>query len=158
MTIKELKEHCKNIVRQTEMWAYMRRVEPQGRIYEEHKLVLELLNQELCDSRVKNELKNELNELAKDAIGREEVIDILQYAWEANKDIQDGIVEIRELPSVPCIQGHCKDCKYFELDHWCEINGVPLICAHEICTKWCSGCQTRSDGYCHLFELKESEK
>ena len=35
-----------------------------------------------------------------DAISRETVIDTLQYAWEANKDIQESIVEIKALPSV----------------------------------------------------------
>ena len=43
-----------------------------------------------------------------DAISRETVIDTLQYAWEANKDIQESIVEIKALPSVnpqPCEDG-----------------------------------------------------
>ena len=44
----------------------------------------EMVEQEPCD----------------DAISRETVIDTLQYAWEANKDIQESIVEIKALPSV----------------------------------------------------------
>lgn len=46
--------------------------------------------------------------------------------------------------------GHCKDCKYFEYDNVAKVDGIPLIVAHEICTKW--GCKTKEDGYCFLFE------
>lgn len=42
----------------------------------------------------------------------------------------------------------CRDCKYFELDHIDECNGVPLITAHEICTFWGDGCKTRQDAFC----------
>lgn len=42
----------------------------------------------------------------------------------------------------------CKDCKYFELNHW---DGI-IITAHEICSKWGSGCKTDKDGYCFLGE------
>lgn len=53
--------------------------------------------------------------------------------------------------------GHCKDCKYFEYDSAVKVNGIPFIVAHEICSRWGDGCKTREDGYCFLFELKESE-
>lgn len=43
---------------------------------------------------------------------------------------------------------HCRDCKYFELDHIDEYNGVPVITAHEICTFWGGGCKTRQDAFC----------
>lgn len=42
----------------------------------------------------------------------------------------------------------CKDCKYFELNHFDCMNGIPLITAHEICMFWGGGCKTRQDGYC----------
>ena len=45
-------------------------------------------------------IKALLQEPCDDAISREAVIDTLQYAWEANKDIQESIVEIKALPSV----------------------------------------------------------
>jgi len=54
--------------------------------------------------------------------------------------------------------GHCKDCKYFEYDSVARVDGVPLIVAHEICSRWGDGCKTREDGYCFLFEPKESEE
>lgn len=49
----------------------------------------------------------------------------------------------------------CKDCKYFELDHWESVNEIPLIVAHEICTRWGDGCKTSQDGYCFMAERKE---
>ena len=49
----------------------------------------------------------------------------------------------------------CKDCKHFEYDSVAKVDGVPLIVAHEICSKWGNGCKTREDGYCFLFESKE---
>ena len=52
---------------------------------------------------------------------------------------------------------HCKDCKYFEYDSVAKVGGIPLIVAHEICSKWGDGCKTKEDGYCFLFEPRESE-
>lgn len=54
--------------------------------------------------------------------------------------------------------GHCKDCKYFEYDHVSTVDGIPLILAHEICSRWGDGCKTKEDGYCFLFEPQESEE
>ena len=48
----------------------------------------------------------------------------------------------------------CKDCKYFELDHFDRIDGIPLITAHEICTKWSGGSKTNKDGFCFMGERK----
>lgn len=54
--------------------------------------------------------------------------------------------------------GLCKDCKYFEYDSVGDVDGVPLIVAHEICKKWGDGCKSNENGYCFLFEPKtESE-
>ena len=53
--------------------------------------------------------------------------------------------------------GHCKDCKYFGYDSVAKVNGIPLIVAHEICSRWGDGCKTKEDGYCFLFEPQESE-
>ena len=55
-------------------------------------------------------------------------------------------------------KGHCKDCKYFEYDSVAKVDGIPLIVAHEICSRWGNGCKTREDGYCFLFEPQESEE
>ena len=49
----------------------------------------------------------------------------------------------------------CKDCRYFETDHWEKVNEIPLIVTHEICTRWGGGCKTAEDGYCFMAERKE---
>jgi hypothetical protein len=46
MTREELKEHCLKQVACCEEMAKLRGDEPHGRIYEEHKLILELLEEE----------------------------------------------------------------------------------------------------------------
>lgn len=46
MTREELKEHCLRQVESCEMWAKCKGEEPHGKIYEEHKLILELLEKE----------------------------------------------------------------------------------------------------------------
>lgn len=51
--------------------------------------------------------------------------------------------------------GHCKDCRYFEYDSVAKVDGIPLIVAHEICSRWGDGCKTKEDGYCFLFEPQE---
>ena len=50
----------------------------------------------------------------------------------------------------------CKDCKYFELDHFEKVEGfpVPIIVAHEICMKWSDGCRTSKDGWCFMGERR----
>ena len=51
----------------------------------------------------------------------------------------------------------CKDCKYFELDHFDRINGIPLITAHEVCTKWSGGSKTSKDGFCFMGERRNND-
>ena len=51
----------------------------------------------------------------------------------------------------------CCDCKYFDLDHFGNIDGMALIVAHNICTKWGRGCATTPDGFCHLGERREAD-
>ena len=50
---------------------------------------------------------------------------------------------------------HCKDCKYFEYDSVAKVDGIPLIVAHEICSRWGDGCKTKEEGYCFLYEPRE---
>lgn len=54
--------------------------------------------------------------------------------------------------------GHCKECKYLEYDRVVNVDGIPIIVAHEICKRWGDGCKTKEDGYCFLYEPKESEE
>lgn len=46
MTREELKAHCKKQIDMCEIWAIRKGEDPHGKIYEEHKLILELLEQE----------------------------------------------------------------------------------------------------------------
>lgn len=46
MTREELKEHCEKQIEMCEMWAISKGEKPSGKIYEEHNLILELLEQE----------------------------------------------------------------------------------------------------------------
>ena len=74
----------------------------------------------------------------------------------------DDVVKcIKGMPSVNPQEpktGHCKDCKYFEYDSLAKVDGISLIFAHENCKRWGDGCKTKEDGYCFLFEPKESER
>ena len=45
MTREELKRHCLKLIESCERWARLSGQEPYGKIYEEHKLILELLEQ-----------------------------------------------------------------------------------------------------------------
>ena len=100
-----------------------------------------------------------------DTISRQAAIDaieneqkkIMRSDWAIDQAKFSAMSEIRaliaDLPSVSTEKtGHCKDCKYFEYDSVAKVNGIPLIVAHEICSKWGDGCKTREDGYCFLFE------
>ena len=66
---------------------------------------------------------------------------------------------LREMPTVTPQQkiGRCKGCKYFEYNSVAKVDGIPLIVAHEICSRWGEGCKTKEDGYCFLFEPKMQE-
>lgn len=46
MTREELKAHCEKQMEMCEMWAISKGEKPSGKAYEEHKLILELLEQE----------------------------------------------------------------------------------------------------------------
>ena len=46
MTREELKAHCEKQIEMCEFWAIGKGEKPSGKIYEEHKLILELLEQE----------------------------------------------------------------------------------------------------------------
>ena len=62
MTREELKVHCEKQIENCEMWAKHKGEEPHGKVYEEHKLILELLEQEpsynSVNSLVESKLKN----------------------------------------------------------------------------------------------------
>ena len=91
MTREELKAHCKRQIEGREMWAKHRGEEPSGKVYEEHKFILELLEQESYDKYIKeidhlrkyiSKLETQIMEqqLCEDAISRQAVLD-QTYLW-----------------------------------------------------------------------------
>ncbi len=85
MTREELKVHCEKQIKECEMWAKHKEEEPSGKVYEEHKLILELLEQEPCE----------------DAISRQAVLDCLTASSLKKFDfILDARDKIKNLPSV----------------------------------------------------------
>ena len=87
--------------------------------------------------------------------------DLVSVTYDTNHGCYLAIWKCKSvLPSVaiPNKTGHCKDCKYFEYDSVAKVDGIPLIVAHEICSKWGDGCKTKEDGYCFLYEPQESEE
>ena len=48
----------------------------------------------------------------------------------------------------------CKECKHFEYNHVENVDGVPIIVAHEICRFWSGGSKTSENGYCSFGERR----
>ena len=85
MTREELKEHCKKQIEMCEMWAKAKGENPSSKIYEEHKMILELLEQEPCEKdwrfyydRGYAQAKRDLS--CEDAISRQAVLE-QTYLW-----------------------------------------------------------------------------
>ena len=51
----------------------------------------------------------------------------------------------------------CKDCKHFTLNLVENVDGAPLIVAHEICSFWGDGCKTSQEGFCSYAERKTDD-
>ena len=74
MTKEELREHCEKQIRHCEIFAHERGVVPSGNIYEEHKLILELLEQ----VSILDKIRAEIIELRhKQNVGVLECLDII---------------------------------------------------------------------------------
>ena len=130
--------------------------------------VMDALEQEPCDdanatqhnSNALNDVEQHTNALEGDLISRQAVDEIKELMTDINGDTVYAVrmSDIRQLPSVTQKSGKCKNCKYFEYDSVAKVDGIPLIVAHEICSRWGDGCKTSEDGYCFLFEPQESEE
>lgn len=96
-----------------------------------------------------------------EAVSRQAVIDCFKK-WQPYMAtrLHEFEKELFDLPPVTPQPktGRCKNCKYFEYDSLVKVDGVIFIVAHENCKKWGGGCKTREDGYCFMFEPKESEE
>lgn len=64
MTREELKAHCEKQIKACEQWAHIQGEEPSGKIYEEHKLILELLEQESILDKARAEIEDTYINLA----------------------------------------------------------------------------------------------
>ena len=131
--------------------------------------IIKALKQE-CVEPTQKYVGNALDMRCDDAISRQAVdtlVDELARAisdercftprGRATSTIMQDILDLPPVNPQPKT-GHCKDCKYFEYDSVAKVDGIPLIVAHEICSRWGDGCKTREDGYCFLFEPQESEE
>lgn len=94
------------------------------------------------------------NDLGVDCISRQDAIKICEERGHDNSAYYISILPpVTPQPKM----GRCKNCKYFEYDSLAKVDGVTLIVAHENCIKWGGGCKTSEDGYCFMFEPKESD-
>ena len=123
---------------------------------------------EIIDSACNRILEQEPCE---DAISRQAAIDAFGLSENTRKyggdhsgydtmmlyEIQDILEDLPSANSQEPKTGHCKNCKYFEYDSVAKVDGIPLIVAHEICSRWGDGCKTSEDGYCFMFEPHERE-
>ena len=69
MTREELKKHCEKQIEMCEMWAIHKGEKPSGKIYEEHKLILELLEQESVLDKIRTEIKEHADRLTDSLYG-----------------------------------------------------------------------------------------
>ena len=58
MTREELKKHCEKQIENCKMLAKRNGEELHGKVYEEHKLILELLERESVLDKIRNEIEN----------------------------------------------------------------------------------------------------
>lgn len=115
-----------------------------------------------CNKRIKSVVKDE-NIYNYETQQIEDVS--MRRTFEANelaikaldKETQETVTEFADRCKECGKMKRCKDCKYFEYNSVAKVDGIPLIVAHEICSKWGDGCKTSEDGYCFLFEPKEEE-
>jgi len=153
MTREELKEHCKKQIEMCEMWAKAKGENPSSKIYEEHKMILELLEQEPSGDAISRQSAISLaSDLKQDLPDDEHMADMVMAH---NEGILEYQTQLSLLPAVNPQIGYCKGCKYFEYDSLAKVDGIPLIVAHEICNRWGDGCKTKEDGYCFLYEPQE---
>ena len=76
-----------------------------------------------------------------------------KYTTDASEE--PYILNVQRHPDCPLIEiVRCEECKWFELDVWGELDGIPLIVAHEMCKFWGNGCKTNPNGFCSYGERK----
>lgn len=118
------------------------------------------LSQYVIDA-IANAVVKKMQEPCEDCVSRKEVEKLvyrfLQKSTDENSAFYEHLLDLPPVTPQPKT-GRCKNCKYFEYDSLVKVDGVIFIVAHENCKKWGGGCKTREDGYCFMFEPKESEE
>lgn len=161
MTLDEAIRHCEEVAKENERIAFdlttafnMETIKSKEckKCANEHRQLAEWL---------KDYKRLKKQESCEDAISKQTTINTIANTcfWLSGDDWNELMKCIESIPFVipkPKI-GHCKNCKYFEYDSVAKVDGIPLIVAHEICSRWGDGCKTKEDGYCFLFEPQESE-
>lgn len=93
-----------------------------------------------------------------DLISRQDAIDLWdRYHPYISVTAMEYDKALRSLPSAQPEIIRCKDCTYFEYDHVENVDGIPLIVAHEICNRWSDGVKTSESGFCFLAERRIDE-
>ena len=78
-----------------------------------------------------------------------------EYCVILRDDILVPYERMLDCPLIDIVQ--CKDCKWFKLDVWGELNGIPVIVAHEMCKFWGNGCKTNPNAFCSYGERRDDE-
>ena len=149
MTREELKEHCKKQIEMCEFWAKSRGEEPCGKPYEEHKMVLELLEQQSSEDAISRQAVDTLvDELAR-AISDERCC---ISRGRSTAIIMQDILDLPPITPQPKI-GHWIESKgYDDRDHFytCSECGrnINLIC----------GATLADYPYCHCGAKMEVEE
>jgi hypothetical protein len=136
MTKEELREHCEKQAKACEMWAEHREQEPSGKVYEEHKLILDLIKaleqeeyyKDLAQSyeRTITKLTEAISERqpSEDCVSRQALLEFVESKYQSNWwNVDEVLAKIKSLPPVTHPHGTCKDCKFWTTDRagsYCE--------------------------------------
>lgn len=136
MTREELKAHCLKQIKACEVWARYIGVEPHGKVYEEHKLILELLEQEPTQNLIidwnnchtseqLDSIATTKNDLGVDCISKQAVLVAMRNNHrDGGRDIDGDYIEgnyseklydaITSLPPATPQEPRCKECKWWK--------------------------------------------
>lgn len=167
MTKEELREHCEKQVKMCEEWAKGNDREPSGKIYEEHKLILDLikaLEQAAYYKNLAQSYEKTINKLTKaiadqqpsdDCISRTQAIEWMENLRQMDEcfgnyeddyfPLSEVIDRLKNVPPVTPTHGTCKDCKHFH----------NVRKDFNTCDLWTIACA--DNHYCADYEKRGSE-
>ena len=121
-------------------------------------LAIKALEREPCGDCISRTEAIKCLECDFDITGKENMKTVVNYINSAHNKIVNlpSVLPDVDDNNVGELTIHCKDCKFFEYDHFENVFGVQLIVAHEVCTKWGEACKTDENGACFLAERKEA--